>query len=314
MSKPFQISILTVVSMVLLRLLIGGHFFSQGLDKLDPNFSAAGFLSQAKGPLAPAFQGVLPDFHDWNKLMAQPREDKPAAEGAAAETSYGAWKSKIEIDWLAYVERAKKHFAFNEEQKTKADTLYKYYVRSLATYLEESEQEVNEYRHDLFRLKKMRATPIAEQVPFQQQRIQKKAAETAAKANQIKAAVTAMEKQFQQDLRELATREQYAAAKDMGSDSGRLATVNMAVTYVVLGVGVCLILGLFTRLASVVGALFLLSVILTQPFWVAGAAPTWEQGIEMLALLMLASSHVGRWAGLDFFIHALLVAPFSKSK
>lgn len=314
MSKPFQISIFTVVSMVLLRLLIGGHFFSQGLDKLDPSFSAAGFLSQAKGPLAPAFQGVLPDFHDWNKLMAQPREDKPAAADAAAETSYGPWKSKVELDWLAYVERAKQHFEFNEEQQAKADELYKYYVRSLKTYLEESEQEINEYRHDLFRLKRMRATPIAEQVPFQQERIQQKAAETAAKASEIKAAVTTMEQQFQQDLRELATREQYAAAKDLRSDTGRLATVNMAVTYVVLGVGVCLILGLFTRLASVVGAVFLLSVILTQPFWVAGTVPTWEQGIEMLALLVLATSHVGRWAGLDFFIHALLVAPFSKSK
>jgi uncharacterized membrane protein YphA (DoxX/SURF4 family) len=68
---------------------------------------------------------------------------------------------------------------------------------------------------------------------------------------------------------------------------------------------VCLIVGLFTRLACVLGAAFLVSVVLTQPFWVTEATPTFNQWVEMLALLTLATTHVGKWGGLDFFISAL---------
>jgi uncharacterized membrane protein YphA (DoxX/SURF4 family) len=73
---------------------------------------------------------------------------------------------------------------------------------------------------------------------------------------------------------------------------------------VTLGVGVCLILGLFTRLASVVGAGFLLSIMSTQPPWADGVLATVKlltayQGIEFFALLLLAAIGAGTWAGLD---------------
>jgi uncharacterized membrane protein YphA (DoxX/SURF4 family) len=48
----------------------------------------------------------------------------------------------------------------------------------------------------------------------------------------------------------------------------------MAVTVLTIGVGICLLAGFFTRLAAVAGALFLLSVIASQPPWVTGAADT----------------------------------------
>ena len=56
--------------------------------------------------------------------------------------------------------------------------------------------------------------------------------------------------------------------------------MNWIVTILTIGVGVCLLLGFFTRLASLAGALFLLGVIATQPPWVADAAPTINQIIE----------------------------------
>ncbi|HWC90098.1 MAG TPA: hypothetical protein VG433_10595, partial [Pirellulales bacterium] len=70
-------------------------------------------------------------------------------------------------------------------------------------------------------------------------------------------------------------------------------------------VGVCLILGLFARLASLVGALFLASIVLSQPPWLPSSAPTYPQLLEMLALFTLATVPVGRWCGLDFFLHHL---------
>ena len=84
--------------------------------------------------------------------------------------------------------------------------------------------------------------------------------------------------------------------------------------YGIWGIGVCLVLGLFTRTAAVLGALFLLSVILAQPFWMADAQPTYSQTLEMFALAALATTHVGRWGGLDFFIHYLLLKRCCRSE
>ena len=84
-----------------------------------------------------------------------------------------------------------------------------------------------------------------------------------------------------------------------------LRSINMIVTVLSVGVGICLLLGFFTRLAALVGALFLLAVIATQPPWVPDAAPTIMQGIELAALLVLAGTRAGRWLGLDFFTYAL---------
>src|SRR5947209_19047970 len=75
-----------------------------------------------------------------------------------------------------------------------------------------------------------------------------------------------------------------------------------------VAVGACLLLGLFTRTACVLGALFLASLYLTMPPW-----PWLPQDpslrshflfvnlnlIELLALLALATTASGKWAGLD---------------
>ncbi len=73
-------------------------------------------------------------------------------------------------------------------------------------------------------------------------------------------------------------------------------------------------LGLFTRLACVAGALFLLSVVMMQPFWVSDALPTYNQYVEMVALLALATTPVGRWAGLDYFLHRLVAGNETKGR
>ncbi len=66
-------------------------------------------------------------------------------------------------------------------------------------------------------------------------------------------------------------------------------------------VGVLLIIGLFTRFASMAAALFLVSVILTQPPWIPGTEPTYFYFIELFALLVIFATCAGRMGGLDFF-------------
>ena len=96
-------------------------------------------------------------------------------------------------------------------------------------------------------------------------------------------------------------------------DPGAMS-VDTIVAYLHVCVGACLMLGLFTRTASVAGALFMLSVVAAQPPWVAGAQPMYKESVEMLALLALATTGAGRFAGLDYVIGGMLAGCCRGSK
>jgi uncharacterized membrane protein YphA (DoxX/SURF4 family) len=101
----------------------------------------------------------------------------------------------------------------------------------------------------------------------------------------------------------------------------RLWWIDQITMWGLTAVGVCLLLGLFTRTACVGGAAFLLMFYLAMPSlpWLP-ANPRAEGHyllvnkniIEMLALLALATTHSGRWAGLDGLIH--FFSPFRLRK
>ena len=66
-----------------------------------------------------------------------------------------------------------------------------------------------------------------------------------------------------------------------------------------VAIGACLILGLFTRPAAILGAAFLASICVSQWPLSPGAVPIYNQAIEMLALFALAAIGAGRFFGLD---------------
>jgi thiosulfate dehydrogenase [quinone] large subunit len=78
-------------------------------------------------------------------------------------------------------------------------------------------------------------------------------------------------------------------------------------------VGICLMLGLMTRLAALGGVGLLCLYYFCMPPWPGLPESPLTEGhyliinknvIEALALLMIAASRCGRWAGLDAFISA----------
>jgi uncharacterized membrane protein YphA (DoxX/SURF4 family) len=71
------------------------------------------------------------------------------------------------------------------------------------------------------------------------------------------------------------------------------------IPYFDLTIGICLIVGLLTRTAAVLGGLFLLSVCAAQWPGYPGAAPIYYQAVEMLALFALAANGAGKWASVD---------------
>jgi uncharacterized membrane protein YphA (DoxX/SURF4 family) len=341
-----------VLALVLLRLVVGWHFFQQGAQKVeyDPHdrewrlgeFSADGFLSNATGPLAPLYRASTPEHHGWRELLASPRQNTPATEAEATEqarwqtdyevrraaakdkgelqpvefpesAAYHDWAERIATDWRNMVDEVKAIPALTDEQDKQADNALNARLQNLADYLAANGEAIGEYRHELWRLANWRKSPESGEVPFVDSRISTKATETA----KTPAAWVEQVKQFgvdlREDLRDLLTKEQRELAltssemDDALADAGesRLHVINLVVTLVTIGVGLCLLLGFLTRFASVVGALFLLGVILSQPPWLPESAVTMPQIIEFAALLVLAGTGAGRWAGLDFFTHAL---------
>ena len=346
-----QLGTSAVAALVVLRLVIGWHFFSEGLDKLayDPAtggyrvaFSAAGFLSQAKGPLAGLFHSQVSE-HGWQELLAAPRQNRPLTEeesaaqaqwaadyarrrAAAQKASqpvpiefpphapYAEWASRIAVDWRAVLNTVTNSVGLTEEQRRQAAEAFVLRHQQLADYLAAESDAIAEYRHQLWRLEQWLAAPEARGVPFQQERIAAKQAETAAMARTWVDQVDQFEQEFLVTLRQILTPEQQAdAAMTAAMDSAltspqqaRLRWINLAATGLTLGVGACLLLGLFTRTAAVLGALFLMAVIATQPPWIPGTESTIYQTIELVALLVVAATAAGRWFGLDYITYALV--------
>jgi uncharacterized membrane protein YphA (DoxX/SURF4 family) len=308
----FQFGLATVLMLVLLRLNIGWHFFSEGAKHYtDPNWSSEAFLRAAKGPLAPRFQSVLPEYHRWDQLMHG--EGMDADDAKQWHTDSVKWSTALADGWELVGRKIGNHYGYSKEQKTQVDEVLQRGQQQLATWLAENEEALRVHALEWRRLEAWRESPTASDLPFQRKRIGEKqaalTAESSAWLNQIKAVEQKLRDELL-DLRDKAPGDREPRPQETSS----LRTVDTVMTYGILAIGVCLMTGLFTRLAALLGALFLLSVVLTQPFWVTDTQPTFNQLVEMFALLALATTHVGRWGGLDFFVHNLLVRPFWSAK
>lgn len=96
------------------------------------------------------------------------------------------------------------------------------------------------------------------------------------------------------------------------TDSAMMTFMNGAIPYFDITIGVLLIVGLFTRFAAMGAGLFLVSVLMTQAAILGeGSTPLGILYlIETCAAFVLAATCAGRYAGLDYFIHAIATKIF----
>jgi uncharacterized membrane protein YphA (DoxX/SURF4 family) len=318
--------------------------YNPATKRLTVGFSAEPFLRQAVGPVAEVIKDELPNVYNWERNLAVPRQSRPSTEEelekrAQWESEYAArrgkakknkeplpvefpphspyydWASRIVEGWQAALEKFTGVDGLSDEQKKKAAEALHFRRQQLADYLADETEAIAEWEHELWRLQNMEEEGGAVDLPFLGTRIEEKQAETKTASAAWIAEVQNIEQGYRTDLRELLTAEQeenadISAAVDaalVDKDEQQLHRIDVAVTCVLISVGVCLLLGLFTRLASFLGIAFLLSVMATQPPWIAGANTTvfYYQLVEIAALLVLLASAAGRWAGLDYLIRAL---------
>ena len=340
-----------MVMLVCLRVATGWHFFKEGMShRFDPNWSSAGFLQQAKGPLATHYQAVLPKFHDWDRLILAPlvdngpaaadaSEDAPAAkDGKAPEKStkpavYDDWLKQVNSDWKSELDAVTTSYNLNSDQQKQAAELFKQASKQMEDLMKGSKQtvgygdDIRLYRQLAYRAQMMQAVPGGGEIPFVKNRavvVQKNpvgeaglsgtAAVISSTPAEWKSDAQGVESLYHKRLAALLTDEQRSRG-DFPTDNAKLQRIDKAMPWFLMAVGGCLVIGLFTRLAASAAALFLLSVLATQPPWVAGAMnPVFGyQIVEVFALLALATTTVGRCAGLDYFLH-LLVKPLMRRK
>ena len=319
-----QFTIVAVVALVVLRLAVGFHFFSEGANKLvDGEFSAVGFLQGAKGPFAGWFQSYLKDPDGLERLNYNPHTER--------------W-DKIEVKQTTYVwsvhrERVAAHYQYGPRQTQMAQHVSQIYDSRLQQFFIENNEDINEYFRDLERVKAYRNDPQREDVDSRRGQTDKIERDYRGKRGGWLKQINTMWLEYDRALNAVATDEQkknaglapslklpgsagsYYAFVDPNAPDPRnqiavrdnskfmdVDCINSLIPRMDLWIGVLLILGLFTRLTSIVAALFLGSIMLTQWPWSPDTLPIHYQAIEAFALVILAVVGAGRFCGLDFFI------------
>ena len=280
-----QLGPLAAVVLVVLRVAIGLHFLGEGMDKLKGTrpFSSAGFLGNAKGPLAPLYKGLINDPDGYRKLDSE----------------------RTAAYWTSYRSRVERHYGFDEEQVKKSEQLLVRATDNFDEFLKENEETLDEYYQQLERRDSNAARPERQGMETLQTQDAKITGDRMKLRGQLLSQVDALWKNVEIDLNNVATPEQREAAGGplpIGKlPAGGLSSdfVDGIIPWFDLLVGVCLILGLFTRTAAVLAGLFLASVCASQWPGSPGAAPIYYQSIEMLALFSLAALGAGKVASID---------------
>ncbi len=280
-----QLTTFGVAAIIALRLGVGWHFFKEGEAKFTgKSFTSVYFLQQSKGPLSDLYKSMIPDREGRERLNM--------------EETVGFWQK--------YKDKVVKHYGFDGEQKQQADQLFNKAKDRLKWYFSDKGPDIEEYLLECDRLaeaKKGRDRKVA----FRRDWIDSKEAELRSTAQPWLSDLQMMGEQFQADLQATATDVQQSQQGAYPIPDRSAMIVDTLVKWTVLLIGILLILGLFTRLASLAGIGFLLSVLSTQPPWVPGSETTYfyYQVVEVLALVVLLATSAGHFGGLDYIIRGL---------
>ena len=288
-------TLLAITALAFLRLVVGLHFFLEGLGHLrDPDWSSAGFRKAAVGPLADFYRSSLPQTGDWAGTLGKV-DGRPLAESVAG------WKATVVAQWQQQLDAREKLVPLDAAGKTEAAQRLTNASSDLDDFLAGIDDDVADFRRQSERLAAMERATAATEIPFARDRVAKKRRELSAQAagwmKDVAAIGTKLSAEWD-DPRSAVERRRLAAASGPSS----LWKADRFVSWSLTTIGACLVLGIAVKFNAMGAACFLASVIASQPFWVAGAQPTYDQWVELAALLAIASLPAGGWSGLDYFL------------
>lgn len=292
-----RMTLFAVAALAVLRIVVGLHFFLEGLSHLrDPAWSSGGFRKAAVGPLADLYRSSLPEVGDWSGTLGG--QDRRSAADAAA-----AWQESVVRSWQDLLSVRSKAVPLDAAAREAAEAQLAAASKELATYLADIAPDLDDYRMQVDRLDAQARQPSAREVPFERKRVADKRRELAAMAAGWQAdAASIGEKLVAEWDAALPTTDRIRAAAARPPTS--LWKADRFVSWALVTIGGCLVLGILVPFNAMGGVFFLFSVIASQPFWVSGAQATYDQWVELAALLVLATMPLGGWRGLDYFLRS----------
>jgi len=291
--------------LILLRIAIGWHFLYEGTQKIlstpegktsflarvfpipeGPAFSSEGYLRASTGPLAPRFRGLIPDAASREKLDPE----------------------RLKESWSAEKARIADHFGFDAEKSKEADKILADRREVADDWFEqvENREKVKKYFDDLADVEAVENNPEALSYERSNAWADRKAIEVDRK--ELVKVVDAWTATLHDSLVALATPDQLKAHGPYRPPLNQLEKLDLLTMWGLSAAALRLTLGLFTPLAALGGAAYLLTFYLSMPPWPGlPEGPNLEGHyryvnknlIEMLACLVLASTPSGLWIGVD---------------
>jgi uncharacterized membrane protein YphA (DoxX/SURF4 family) len=304
---------LGVIALVVLRLTIGWHFFYEGVWKVNnyEKFSTTPFLVGAKGPAAPLYYWMVYDIDGTERLAID--TDEKGNKTIRGASFFAAWQG-----WL---NDAKTGYNLDEASAKKAAAIHKQYAVSLRDYLDDNQDAIEGYFGALQRHQDAKAagTDLAN---YNKKRLWDEQQKLRSEVKGWVSEINGMGDDYRMALYKIIPEEQRANYSPMGDGLDRVDLMNFAMTAGLTLMGLCLLTGFCTRLASIGAVIFLANVVLTQLPWptiyppmppVAGHSMLIDKNfVEMIAALVLVCVPAGRWAGLDYFIYRWIGRPALK--
>lgn len=288
--SPRILGHIAILMLVILRMTVGYHFLSEGTEKYRTgDWSAKPFFANASGPFAGHFRQMVWDYDGAMRLD----------------------QKQSQVIWVIYRDKISEHFGFDEEQKAAAHENYVQAVEQYEYVVNLNANEIEEFQLGQERIAKLDADPVRDGVSSlagQRETVRRELSDLIATTlDQI----DMVWKNYETAQNQLATDEQIAQHHAYPLVRPRVAlldtsVIDQIIPYFDMVLGWCLILGLFTPVASLAVGVFLFSVFLSQYPPTTGPGSSMYQLIEALACFVLAATGAGRFAGLDFFLHLIV--------
>jgi uncharacterized membrane protein YphA (DoxX/SURF4 family) len=286
MNAP-RLGFFAALALVALRVAIGVHFFAEGKAKLGGKSFSAPFFNSAKGPFAKFYKENIWD-RDGNL-----RRDVDLATAT----------------WENFRARAAASYGFDQDQVDASAKRIEVAEKELKTILEDFKDEIIEYGQHVARRDRNLEKPERQLSSFQVHE-NKIASEANEKKTPWLSAIDKLWVSVERDINGLANLQQQSRGPiklgKPGVKPGDSEFMDRVIPWLHIGIGFCLIVGLFTRTAALAAAAFLASVVIAQWPWSPGVTPTYYQSIEMFAALALVGLNAGKYAGVDYLISGLI--------
>ncbi|WP_442507516.1 DoxX family protein [Novipirellula sp. SH528] len=292
--SPRLLGLVGMTMLVLLRLTVGWHFYTEGMEKYaSGNWTATPFFANAKGPFAEHYRGLVWDNEGKIRLD----------------------RERVDQEWKYLWAQISDHYKYDKTQNRVAQDNYKSALQQYDWAIDNHVEELEEYKLGKDRQVKLDEDPVRNGVSSLGGQRESIRSEWNSKGAGAMKEIDKIWKNYTDAQMAIATPDQievHRVFKPTLPRSARIDTsvIDAMVPYFDIAVGLCLLFGLFTPVAALAAAGFLGSVVLSQYPPASGPGSTYYQLIEAMACLVLAGTGAGRFAGLDYFLHLIVRKSF----